>query len=166
MTTNEELARRAHTYGMRHGLRIANQLGSGVHGIVFLAKNQAGVAHSAVKCHEQENAYQRERDVYLRLKKLGVKRIRECEVPELLHHDDNLLVIEMTVVSRPFVLDFAGAYLDRAPDFSDEVIAEWQAEKKEQFGARWKDVRGILAVLAGYGIHMIDVNPGNISFGV
>jgi hypothetical protein len=71
----------------------------------------------------------------------------------------------MTMVQQPFVLDFAGAYLDQAPTFSDEVMADWRAEKQDQFGARWRDVQGILAVLEGYGIYMIDVNLGNISFG-
>jgi hypothetical protein len=33
---------------------------------------------------------------------------------------------EMTVVTRPFVLDFAGAYLDWGPEFSDEVLAMLQ----------------------------------------
>ena len=49
-------------------------------------------------------------------------------VPRLLQFDDDLWVIEMTIVSRPFVLDFAGAYLDMPPDFSDEVMADWHAE--------------------------------------
>lgn len=39
----------------------------------------------------------------------------------------------MTVVTRPFVLDFAGAYLDRAPDYNAETIEEWRKEKVEQF---------------------------------
>jgi len=30
---------------------------------------------------------------------------------------DDLLAIEMTIVTPPFILDFAGAYLDPAPDF-------------------------------------------------
>jgi hypothetical protein len=62
------------------------------------------------------------------------------------------------------VLDFGGAYLDQAPDFSDEVMADWRAEKKEQFGARWGEVQAILRALEAYGVFMIDVNPGNISF--
>jgi hypothetical protein len=70
----------------------------------------------------------------------------------------------MSVVTRPFVLDFAGAYLDHAPDFSDEVLAEWRAEKQEQFGPRWAEVQAILRDLEGYGVFMVDVNPGNVAF--
>jgi hypothetical protein len=42
------------------------------------------------------------------------------------------MVIEMTIVSRPFVLDFAGAYLDSPPEFSAEIWSEWEAEKRDQ----------------------------------
>ena len=74
-------------------------------------------------------------------------------------------VIEMSIVKRPFVLDFAGTFLDHAPDFSEEVMAEWEAEKQEQFGSRWRDAQAILREFEGFGIFIVDVNPGNISFG-
>jgi hypothetical protein len=50
--------------------------------------------------------------------------------------DDELLGFEMTVVERPYLLDFAGAYLDTVPQFPDEVWAEWEADKREKFGDR------------------------------
>jgi hypothetical protein len=71
----------------------------------------------------------------------------------------------MTMVSPPFLLDFAGAYLDWTPDFSDEALADWRADKLEQFGARWHEVELILGALQSYGIYMIDVHPGNLAFG-
>lgn len=120
---------------------------------------------SAIKTHDRSTDYTRERDVYLRLGECDVRDIRGCAVPKLLDFDDQLLIIQMTIVTRPFVLDFAGAFLDKAPDFSDEVMAEWRAEKREQFGARWGEVQAILRELESYGVFMIDVNPGNISFG-
>jgi hypothetical protein len=70
----------------------------------------------------------------------------------------------MEVVSRPFVLDFAGAYLDKPPDYSDEVLADWRSEKQEQFGERWSDVELILSSLQRYGIYVADVSPSNVSF--
>jgi hypothetical protein len=120
---------------------------------------------SAVKVHEREVEYRRERDIYLRLRDHGVAQVRGCEVPQMLRYDDELFVIEMTVVARPFVLDFAGAYLDRAPDFSEEVLADWRKEKQEQFGGRWPTVQAILGTLESFGVFMEDVSPGNISFG-
>jgi hypothetical protein len=118
----------------------------------------------AIKVHRRQQEYARERDVYLRLQAHGVRRIRGCRVPQMLHFDDQRWIIAMTVVKRPFVLDFAGAYLDRAPDFSDEVMADWHAEKREQFGKRWGEAQAILRALETYGVFMIDVNPGNIAF--
>jgi hypothetical protein len=89
--------------------------------------------------------------------------IRGCEVPQLVDYNDNLWIIEMTIVKRPYVLDFGGAYLDKAPEFSDEVMADWRAEKIEQFGQRWPEAEAILAVLETYGVFVVDVNPNNIA---
>lgn len=143
---------------------LGGLLGAGIHGSVFVAEYQAQGGRSAIKGHERQNAYQVERDVYLRLRDCDVTAVRGCNVPALIDYDDGLLVIEMTVVRRPFVLDFAGASLDQDPDFSDEVLADWRAEKQEQFGPRWREVQAILGALEGYGVFLLDVNPGNISF--
>jgi hypothetical protein len=70
----------------------------------------------------------------------------------------------MEVVTRPFVLDFAGAYLDTRPDYTEEVLADWRAEKQEQFGERWPEVQSILWSLERYGIYLSDVTPGNVAF--
>jgi hypothetical protein len=85
-----------------------------MHGIVFAARHQTKGGRFALKAHERAQEYARERDVYLRLQDRGVTRIGRCSVPELIAFDDELWVIAMTLVAQPFVLDFAGAYLDRA----------------------------------------------------
>jgi hypothetical protein len=163
--TRRDLIRRAQEYADRNGLVLGRELGFGVHGIVFSAERQTEGGRSALKVHERDPAYVRERDVYLRLREHGVCAIRGCNVPQLVEFDDVLWVIEMTVVARPFVLDFAGAYLDEPADYSDEVLADWRDEKREQFGPRWGEVQAILRALEDYGIFMLDVSPGNISFG-
>lgn len=150
---------------MRNGLALGDKLGDGIQGIVFSAKSQVEPGRLAVKTHKQEPDYLRERDAYLRLQSLRITTIRGCNVPELIAYDDELRTIVMTVVDRPFVLDFGGAYLDRPPDFSEEVLADWQAEKQEQFGPHWLEVRAIMTELQGHGIFLVDVNPRNISFG-
>ena len=166
MSLRPELLRRAEQYCLGNGLTIGRPLGAGVHGSVFAVESQTEIGSAAaIKVHERERDYGRERDVYFRLTEWEVADIRGCAVPHLLRHDDALWVLEMTVVTRPFVLDFAGAFLDRPPDFSDDVLADWRAEKQEQFGARWAEVQAILRVLEGFGVFMVDVNPGNISFG-
>ena len=70
----------------------------------------------------------------------------------------------MTVVERPFVLDFAGAYLDAPPEFSEEIWAEWETQKREQFEVRWPEVQRVLGALEALDIHMVDVSPSNIAF--
>lgn len=163
MSNRSELLGRAQIYCARNRLLLGSPLGSGVHGSVFAVESQTENGASAIKAHEREREYLRERDVYLRLRESEITDIRGCAVPEMLRYHDELWVIEMTVVTRPFVLDFAGAYLDEPPDFPDEVLAEWRAEKQEQFGPRWPEVQAILRFLEGYGIFMVDANPGNIA---
>lgn len=160
-----DLHRRVQDYAHTNHLLIGAQLGYGVHGIVFAAEYQTKGGRVALKVHERERDYLREHDVYLRLLEHAVTDIRGCHVPELVAWDDDLWVLEMTIVDRPFVLDFAGAFLDEPPDFSEAVLADWRAEKQEQFGPRWAEVQAILRFLEGYGVFMVDVNPGNVSFG-
>jgi hypothetical protein len=169
MSFNDELVRRAQIYTQRRRLLLGEQLGSGVHGIVFVTLSHLeqgpSVVRTAIKVHERRRDYVRERDVYLRLKEYRVDTIRGCHVPRLLEYDDELWIITMTIVTRPFVLDFAGAYLDQPPDYGEDVLADWRADKQEQFGPRWAEVQAILGDLEDFGVFMADVNPGNIAFG-
>src|SRR5262249_40760011 len=112
-----DLYRRVQAYAHQRLLVLGRELGFGVHGIVLSAQGQTEGGRVALKAHENPAGYARERDVYLRLQKMEVTQVRGCNVPELVNFDDELLVIAMTVVARPFVLDFAGAYLDTPPDF-------------------------------------------------
>ena len=168
MSINDELLIRAQDYAQRNHLALGEQLGFGIHGIVFAIKSQPGkrpsALRAAIKIHRRQVDYLRERDIYFRLRDVGVSTIRGCNVPRLLRHDDDRWILEMSIVARPFVLDFAGAALDDPPEFSAEVLADWRAEKKEQFGARWPEVLAILQALEHYGVFMLDVNPGNVGF--
>jgi hypothetical protein len=150
---------RAKHYAERMGQGILHGLGFGYDGIVFSTTRQ-----SAVKALRYEPLYIRERDVYFRLRDHGALNVLGLAVPELWHWDDELWVIEMEIVSPPFVLDFAGAYLDQVPDFPEEVMAGWRAEKKEQFGDRWGEVQHIMREFRKLGIYLADVKPGNIMF--
>lgn len=117
-----------------------------------------------MKIHRREVAYDREVGVYLRLQDLEINEVCGHEVPLLLQYDDDLLSIEMTTVSPPFCLDFGGAYLDRPPDYSDEVWEDWRQEKSDAFEDNWPAVEEILAEFRYMGIYIADVNPGNIKF--
>ncbi|HET6883831.1 MAG TPA: hypothetical protein VFI31_27000 [Pirellulales bacterium] len=60
------------------------------------------------------------------------------------------------------MIDFAGAYLDEAPDFPPEVLDEWEAEKQEQFGDNWSKAKAVVAAFRRYGIYLSDVSPSNV----
>lgn len=136
------------------------ELGFGVHGIVWSTDQK-----SVVKVHgSHRRYYERERDIYLRLREHGVRKVLEFHVPVLWAFDDGLMILEMAIVQPPFVLDYAGAYLDERPDFPDEIWSEWRAEKQEQFGKNWPKAQAVVAALEQYGIYMSDVSPNNIRF--
>ena len=50
------------------------------------------------------------------------------------------MAIEMTIVMPPFVVDFASASLDVSIEFSEEIWADWERTKQEQFGLQWETV--------------------------
>src|ERR1043166_7294252 len=133
----EFLIQNAQSYAARRQLSIAERLGFGIHGIIFVAEDNSKAGKTALKVRRSAEPYGRERAVYEHLKTQGVTEILGFNVPHLLCADDELRVIEMTIVARPFVLDFAGAYLFSRPDFPAETWAEWETAKKEQFDARW-----------------------------
>jgi len=76
----------------------------------------------------------------------------------------HLQVIEMDIVSKPYVLDFAGARLDVPPQFTEEQWADWEQDRKEKFESRWQKVLEVLDALQEFGIYMTDASPGNIGF--
>ena len=166
MTDPRSILARGNEYCRRRDcVFVADRIfGCGVHGSVFGCIRTTSDVQNALKIHEHSNAYRIERDVYLRLRELGIDLIQGHNVPQLIDYDDDLLVIEISVVVRPFVLDFGGAYLDRPQDYDDEILEEWRREKAEQFEGNWPKASSILAELRGYGIYVADVNPGNIGF--
>jgi hypothetical protein len=158
-SSRSSVEERCQQYLAAHQLKGLRELGFGLDGIVVSTDRQ-----SAVKSLRYEPLYVRERNVYLRLQSRNVTEVMGFEIPRLVGFDDDLWIVEMTIVSPPFVLDFAGAALDRRPQYPDDVLTEWQAEKAEQFGDRWPTVRLIMSSFAGLGIYLSDVKPGNIEF--
>jgi len=120
---------------------------------------------TALKVFYELKFFERELRVYERLRTERVEKILGFAVPLLIGVDNELLALEMTAVQRPYVLDFAGAYLDNdAPWFEDEKWEMWEADNREKFGDRWWKVQAIIGALEDYGIHMLDINPGNVAF--
>ena len=160
----EELFERAEAFAGANGCTIGERLGFGIHGIVVVLKSESKAAATALKILASTDPYTRERDAYRRLKDAGIAKVQGFHVPQLLQWDDELLGIEMTVVTPPFVLDFAGAYLDFPLKFPAEAWEEWTHKNEEQFGEDWSAAQAILAALEELGIHMLDPSPSNLRF--
>ena len=133
-------------------------MGYGAEGLVFSTKD------TAIKAYLHAELFEKEKNVYFRLSDREIKSVEGFEVPRFVAHSDELMIVEMSIVSPPYILDFAGAYLDRKPPFSDEELEDCEQEKIEQFGDRWPEVCSALATLRGQGIYLSDVKPGNITF--
>ena len=114
---------KAQEYCNTHGLSLGRHLGHGVQGMVF-----ASTRESALKVHALQAAYLREREVYRRLAENNVGELRGFIIPQLYNYDDSRLIIEMSIVAPPFIVDFGGAYLDSYPEHavSKEKYSEWE----------------------------------------
>jgi hypothetical protein len=154
----------AAAYAARYHLRLVERLGFGIHGTVHVAEHEGKQDQSAIKAFDSVEFYQRERAVYERLRDADVSEVLGFHVPQLIRADDDLRVIEMTIVTRPFVLDFAGAYLDARPQFSEEIWTEWELQKREQFGDDWRIVEKVMGAFEELDIYLVDVSPSNVGF--
>lgn len=131
----ETLLKKAQDYAARYHLSLQKPLGFGHQGTVWATQSNRQVGKSALKIHRAAGAYRRELEAYQRLAQRAVASIERFQVPELLAFDEELLALEMTIVTKPYLLDFGGAYLDHAPEFPEEIWAQWREEKQEQFGS-------------------------------
>ena len=100
------LTTRAEEYVKDRDIKIESQLGFGQDGIVYATDRR-----TAVKAYGFERGYATERDIYIRFSEENVSEIASFAVPWLIDFDDSLMVVEMTFVNPPFVLDFAKCYL-------------------------------------------------------
>ncbi|MEM6560256.1 MAG: hypothetical protein AAF656_01540 [Planctomycetota bacterium] len=147
-------------YVVARGTDFAQMLGAGKDGSVWKTVDGA-----AVKIHSVREVYFRELRCYERLADRNVHDVLGLSVPELLGNDDQRLVIEMTVVSPPFLLDFASAYLDTPPDFPPEVLAQWHEDLQGRFGERYTDALAVFDELKRVaGVYLYDVHADNLKF--
>lgn len=161
MGTDSELLDRARQYAALYQIRLGKRLGFGKDGTVWATR-----ARAALKVFKTRELYGRELAVYRRLREHGVTALCGHSIPVLEQWDDRLMAIEMSIVQRPYVLDFAAARLDADKVvFPPEVAAANEARINELFGRRhMPKVAAIRASFERLGIHMTDVHPGNIAF--
>lgn len=148
-------------YAQSRGVSVGTRLGFGNDGTVCVIGGK-----TAAKAFYRVATFERELEIYQRLREREMLDAAGFAVPQLIDFDEELGVIEMDLMAPPYILDFGKAYLDRKPDYSAETLADWQEERIELFGEQaWKRVRRALAALAGIGIHYYDAKPGNVELG-
>jgi hypothetical protein len=162
--TYSDLLARAERYAAQHNLSVdfSHPLGHGTDGAVWRAGD------FAIKVFFGEKQYAVELACYERLEQRGIDSIGAFDVPILLGQDDELLVIQISFVTPPFVLDFGKSYLDRPPPaMSAEMLAYIDQEQRELWETRerYRQVQSILWQLRQIGIYYQDPKPGNIDFG-
>lgn len=136
-------------------------LGFGIDGFVWSTWNP-----TAIKVFERSIPFQRELAVYERLLECDVTSICGFSVPKLVNFDRELMVVEMTVVQPPFLLDFAKATVDVEMGYPEEVMEQEWARVREVFGERFGVVQDVYFELAEkYGIYYYDFTPRNLNFG-
>jgi hypothetical protein len=122
--------------------------------------------HTAVKVSFHSTNHVRERDCYERLLEENVASVNGFNIPQLVNYDDKLLVVEMTIVAPPYLLDFGKASLDRKPDYARDplIMEDWNNDQAELWEDDWPTVRKLVYALQRYGIYYYDLNKNNIRF--
>ena len=154
------------TYKTRYGVPfVEGQLGAGKDGVVLMHR-----LTTAVKFFHSNENYTRELRAYRALRDAGTDQVLGLHVPQLIRNDDELRAIEMTVVTPPFLLDFASAYTDDELQwlgFTPEVWAEREAYWAEVFGERWPDAAAVRDAFHRItGLHLLDPSPNNIRLAI
>ncbi len=77
-------------------------------------------------------------------------------------YDDGLQLVEMDIVSPPFLLDFAGVrFAD--PGFSADTLVDVHATIAERFGANAHVAYAVYNSLLRYGMYYLDLRPSNLN---
>jgi hypothetical protein len=136
-------------------------LGWGVDGVVYPSPTDT----TAVKIHKGEESFARELAAYKRLRKHDVTVFEGFNVPRLVRFDASRLIIEMSVVKVPFLLDFAGSTLNTPKKYPPHAMQEFWEKVHERFE---DDADTAISVFWGlvrqYGIYYWDLKPGNLQF--
>lgn len=151
--------RRLQIYTTNRQLTILSPLGHGQDGNVWQSDR-----NTAVKVLFREDSYFNELVCYERLAERNVTKVRGCEIPKVRDFDDELLVLEITIVEPPYVLDFGKCKVDYKHDHSADAMAALDEKIVDCWGEEEAViVRSIVRVLAGHGIYYPDPNRGNIN---
>ena len=160
---NHKLRDNADSYCKLSGSKLITNpaLGHGTDGSVWRTNSE-----TAVKAFYHAKNFADELECYRRLEMENVTEILSLAVPALEGSSEEFLVIEMSIVQKPYLLDFGKVYIDRPPPYAGDIqlLNNWHAEVRELFEDRAPDVHSVLHVLKKMGIHYVDPKPANICF--
>jgi len=118
------------------------------------------------ECIQNDVAFQSERDAYLLLREQSITQLGIFDVPELRDFDDDLRIVEIGIVSPPYLLDFGKAYVSRKPPYTVTQISENLELCRELFEpSDWSHVEEAITELSMIGIAYLDIKPSNIRVG-
>lgn len=160
---DKTIPEKVRAYATASQFEIVGRLGEGNQGLIY-AVRRSNAGAIALKFHKNAESYLAERLVYSRLARLKVNRVKGFNVPELLDANDSERVLHLTIVKRPFILDFASARLDRPHPFPEEILREWEEDRRAHFGERWPAVEDVMFEFRLLGVFLTDVHPRNIAF--
>lgn len=124
----ESIDERVAAFFTDHNFDVVERIGFGIHGQVFSVIEGDDFLITVVKFFEDVAPFFRELKVYRRLAEESITELAGCRVPRLIECDDEHFTIQMSLVTRPFCLDFAAAYLDGLPDYFPPLDAECPSE--------------------------------------
>ena len=156
----DQSSNRLQRYLSREGITALERLGEGKDGAVWRTSRW-----SAGKIHERPESYRAERNAYIRLDRVGLTEIAGFRIPRLWAYDDEELVIEMGIVTPPFVVDFASVRLDLPDDLIEDEGHTLADMIRDRFDERADEVIALCEELASAaGIYLTDVHRHNIKF--
>ncbi len=108
--SDSELERRAIEYAAlsRIAIDLESPLGRGTDGSVWISDRD-----TAVKALERERNYRIELECFQRFYDHDITNVQGFSVPKLVGWNDEFRTIEIEIVTPPFIIDFAKAWLDR-----------------------------------------------------
>jgi hypothetical protein len=166
MSDRAQLLARAKEYADLNGTAIYStvEFGHGMDGSVWVSKRD-----SAIKVIRNSKNYADELEAYRRLQRTDVRELCGFAVPWLIGFDDARQVIEMSIVQKPYLLDFGKVYFEggELAVYETHELARDRAISKTRYGPEWSRVAILLYVLESrFGIYYIDPRPSNIDCGV
>jgi hypothetical protein len=166
MSDRQQLLDRAQKYADANGIRISSivEFGHGMDGSVWVSNRE-----SAIKVIRNRKNYADELESYRRLQREDIRFLCGFAVPRLIGFNDELQVIEMNVVQKPYLLDFGKVHFDgeeRRIFDESELSRERTAARSRYTAADWSRVAMVLHTLQSkYGIYYVDPRPTNIDCG-